>query len=299
MKLRDRFPVFAYKVGKTLMVLSTFFYRKDPVSWTLRTYKRKFGVNLDLENPQTFYEKMNYWKHYSFSPDQTILSDKLAVKRFMDEKGYGDLCAKCYFHSKSIKEIKHWVEENKDSVKQFVLKTNHGCGEIFIYDNDKITKKYGRKIKNLDKVYRILKAALKYNHYYCKFERNYKDIVPEIFIEEFINIDNDTVEFEFMCNYGEIRFANVVKNRQADKKEILVDENLQTFDHADSFKPKNFELMRKIIHEVCNEFPFCRVDFIETKDRLYFCEFTFVKSGGINIFEPEFLNLKFGQMFKL
>lgn len=299
MRLRDRFPVLAYKTGKRLMVLSTFFYRKNPVKWTLKTYKRKFGKQLNLADPCTFYEKMNYWKHYSFKPFQTLLSDKLAVKQFMAEKGYGELCAKCYFHSKDIKEIKQWVNDNKTRISQFVLKTNHGCGEIFIYDNGKITKKYGRKIKSLNQVFRILNTSLKYNHYYCKFEENYKDIVPEIFVEEFINIDNQAIEYELMCNYGEIKFANIVKNRQTNEKDILVDGNFNTFDKTQNFEPVHKDLMKRIALEICKDFPFCRVDFIETKDRFYFCEFTFVKSGGINIYKPDSLELSLGEMFKL
>lgn len=310
MRLRDRFPVLAYKVGKIIMIFSTLFYRKKPIKWTLKTYKRKYGYNLNLDNPRTFYEKMNYWKHFAYDSSQDQLTDKLKVKEVLNGAGYGNLCAKPYFHSKNIKEIKKWFLENKDTIERFVFKTNHGCGDVFIFNDGVITRKNGRKIKSMNQVFSILKTSLKFNHYYSRFEKNYFNLNPEIFVEEYISFNDDTTEFELMCNYGQIKYAHVVKNRQSnERKTRIVDDNFRFLGtYCGSFsdnekqqvvKPVHLDDIKKFVYKFCSKYPFCRVDFIETNNKLVFCEFTFVKSGGIDVYEPRILDVDLGRLFKL
>jgi hypothetical protein len=57
MSFREKFPVISYYFGKKLQILSTYFYRKNPIKWTLKTYKKRFGITLNLQNPTLFYEK--------------------------------------------------------------------------------------------------------------------------------------------------------------------------------------------------------------------------------------------------
>lgn len=300
--LKEKFPVLAYRTGKFLLLLSTFFYRKSPVKWTLRKYKKKYGIKLNIDNPTTFYEKINYLKHYYFDDQQTLLTDKFRVKEFLERNGDGKIVPKVLFYTKSTSELKKWFYQNKEKHRSFVIKTNHSCGDIFIYNNGIFTRKYGIVIKKFGKVLRILKTGLKYNHYYTCFERNYKDIKPLIFVEEFIKMDEAT-EYEFMSNYGEVEFINVVTSRQtSSKKELLFDKDWNPIIETEvkiAPKPKNENYMISFIKKYTSNFPFCRVDFIETKDKLYFCEFTFVKSGGIGHFRPDELNKSLGELIDL
>ena len=57
--------------------------------------------------------------------------------------------------------------------------------------------------------------------------------------------------------------------------------------------------MKKFIAKYASDFPFCRVDFIENGDKLYFCEFTFVKSGGIGSFGSSELNKTMGELLDI
>lgn len=307
---RERFPVISYKIGKVLQILRTYRYRKNPVKWTLRTYKKLFGVNLNLTNPQTFYEKINFWKHYSYNPAQDTLTDKLLVKDFLKAAGYGGMCAKCYFSANSIKELKKWYKSNASTYKKFVLKTSHSCGDVFIIDNNKITKKNGRKIKNISKVFKMLKTGLKFNHYYSCFEQNYKNLNPQVFAEEFIDYDKKTVEYEIFCNYGVPVFTNVVLNRQGNKTiKLFYDCNFNFIDTYEGEpskeqikaikEPREYKQIKTLIKSICESFPFCRVDFVQTNSKTYFCEFTFSKSGGMELFRQEYLNIELGKKFKL
>ena len=308
MSFRDRFPALACWLGKKKYLLSTKHYRKNPVKWTLKKYKKKYGVDLNLDNPVSFYEKMNYWKHNFHDERQTLLADKIKVKEILTKEGYGDLCAKTYFYSNNIKDIKKWFYENKDKYKQFVFKTSHSCGDVYIYNNGVITKKYGRKIKRISSVFKCLNIGLHYNHYYTAFELPYKNIDPNIFIEEYIDFNDSTVEYELMMNYGELVAFKIVKDRQNTKlhSEATVDSSFNIinkekgFDGIDKIKkPDFFDSMIKISKQFISFAPFCRCDFIVTDGKLYFCEFTFVKSGGINIYSPKEFEIEFGKKFKL
>lgn len=310
MSFRDKFPMISYFIGKRLQVLNTFFFRKNPLKWTLKTYKKRYGIELNLENPQSFYEKMNYWKHFKYDPNQDVLTDKIDVKKYLQDLGYGDLCAKCYFVSDNIRDLKKWYYQNYTTLQKFVLKTSHSCGDVFIYDNGKITKKNGRKIANIRKVFKMLKRGLKFNHYYSCFEQNYKNLKPRVYVEEYIDFDQETVEYELMCNYGKIVFSNVVFGRQSNNQIKMFYDDKFCF-YAKNFgeptkelidrisKPREFDRITKLITAVCKKFPFCRADFVQTKNKTYFCEFTFVKSGGIDAYQPLELNDKFGSLFKL
>lgn len=307
MSFRDRFPVLACWLGKKRNILSTLPYRKKPPQWSIKTYKKKYGIVLDLKHPISFYEKMNYWKHNYYDERQTALADKLLVKKILTENKYGDLCAKTYFYSDNIRDLKKWFYENKNKYKSFVFKTNHSCGDVYIYNNGAITKKNGRKIKKISTVFKCLNIGLHYNHYYTAFEMPYKRIKPYVFVEEYIDFDESTIEYELMYNYGHFVGAKVVQNRQDSKLHVAVtvDDkfiiiNKEKWNDDSNIKiPSFFSKMDSISKQFGSFAPFCRCDFIINKDRLYFCEFTFVKSGGMDIYTPKNFNIEFGQKFNL
>ena len=161
MSVRDRFPVLSYAIGKKYLLLRTFFYRKNPIKWTLKEYYHRFGVKLDLNNPVSFYEKMNYWKHFSYTKEQDILTDKIAVKKVLQDNGFGDLCPENFFETDNVKELKNWLLTKDIKKESFVIKTSHSCGDVFIFHNGQIIKKYGRSFKSVKQVLKILKKALK------------------------------------------------------------------------------------------------------------------------------------------
>lgn len=299
---KKHFPVFTFWCGKKKCLASTYLYRSNPVKWTLKKYRKRFKKDLNLKNPQTFFEKTNYLKHYYFNEEETLLSDKYRVKDLLIQQGEGKHIAKVLFQTSNIKELKSWVKENKEKYNKFVIKNNHSCGDIFIYKNGTITRKYGLKIKNINKVFKMLNIGLKYNHYYTCFEPNYRYIKPLVFVEEFLDIE-DSIEYEFMVNYGQVKFINVVTKRQSEEKsEILVDHNwvpLSNKCSSNIVKPSNLTGMLDFIKKFSSNLPFCRVDFIETKSNYYFCEFTFIKSGGIGKFEFDSMDEQLGGLIDI
>ena len=299
--LKTKFPTFMFWLGKKKCLLSTFFYRGNPVKWTLKKYKKRFGLTLNLVQPTSFFEKINYIKHFYFDEKETLLSDKYRVKQFLTDSGDGEVVPKALFCADNVKDLKKWISMNKSNIKQFVIKTNHSCGDIFIYKNGTITRKYGIKLKSINSVYRMLKIAMKYNHYYTCFESNYRFIKPLVFVEEYIEM-KDAVEYELMTNYGQIKFVNVVQQRQSEEKtELLYDSSWRPMggNTKPITVPSNLKYMEQFVEKYASSFPFCRVDFIQNGSNFYFCEFTFIKSGGIGSFGKDELNKEIGNLIDI
>ena len=63
------------------------FYDKIPDEEFLkRKFKLVMGKELDLENPKTFNEKLQWLKLYDRKPEYTIMADKYAVRKYIAEK---------------------------------------------------------------------------------------------------------------------------------------------------------------------------------------------------------------------
>ena len=52
-------------------------------------FKSTMGYSLDLENPQTFAEKLQWLKLYNYNPNHTSMADKFDAKKYVSEKTGG------------------------------------------------------------------------------------------------------------------------------------------------------------------------------------------------------------------
>lgn len=73
--------------------------RRLLVSWNLeglirRNFYRKLGYKLNLKNPQTFNEKIQWFKLFVRDPMVTRCADKYAVREYVKKKvGGGSACS--------------------------------------------------------------------------------------------------------------------------------------------------------------------------------------------------------------
>ena len=64
-------------------------------------------------------------------------------------------------------------------------------------------------------------------------------------------------------------------------------------------KPKNFELMKKVVSQLCKEFDCVRVDLYEIKGKIYFGEMTFTSGNGMEKIIPDEYDFKLGKLWDL
>ena len=98
-----------------------------------RTFKKVIGRDLNLQNPKSFDEKIQWLKIYDATPLKTKLSDKYLVRSFVEERtGRKDILVPLLGAWDSFDDI-----DFSKLPDQFALKTNHGSGMNFVVSDKK------------------------------------------------------------------------------------------------------------------------------------------------------------------
>lgn len=246
-------------------------------------YKNAFGNELDLENPITFNEKLNWLKLNLKNPNATICADKYEVRKYIENKGYGYILNDLLGVYDNVEEID--IDRLPD---RFVLKGTHGSGwNLIVKDKNKVKWKPWKL---------IMKSWLRQNFYYYGREWVYKDIKPRIICEKFLEDSNkELLDYKIYCFNGIPKFIQIdvdrFTNHTANYYDVEWNEMNFQYDDENSGrkieKPKNLKQMLEISKILSEEFEHVRVDFYEVDGKLYFGELTFFTASGSGKFNPE------------
>ena len=257
------------------------------------------GKRLNLKNPQTFNEKLQWLKLYGRRPIDTILSDKYAVKEYI---------AKTIGEKYVIPLLGVWDRfEDIDFDKlpeQFVLKCTHDSGGILVCKN--------RNDVDFDKVKETFNRSLKTDYYVFSREKAYKNIPRRIIAEEYRE-DSKTGElrdYKFFCFDGEPKALFIASDRQVEGEETKFDFFDMEFNHLPFTnghpnakilpeKPLCFKEMKELAAKLSKGIPHVRVDFYEVDGKVYFGEMTYSHWGGMTPFNPEEWDYTFGSWIVL
>ena len=275
------------KRNKRKIMFNPFYSKKR---FVLDKYKACFGVDLDLNNLQTFDEKLNGYKtNQKLMKKLSRYADKHYVKKYVKEKIGDKHIIKEYFYKKQIK-----VEDLKQLPNSFVLKTTLGSGTNFIV-KDK------RKV-DLQKIcdYMNYLTKLEYGYIHGEFLYNYNKngiIAEELLIDKNNNIPDDLKCFCFIDNEGNKKKILYVERVIGDERErIMLDENWNPVDYSSNFKklndkipkPNNLKDILYVIDKLSEDFNFVRVDLFIFNKKIYFGELTFIPTAGYLLFDnPE------------
>lgn len=250
------------------------------------TYRLMIGKKLNLNNPQTFNEKLQWLKIHDRNYQYTNLVDKIEAKKIVGKVIGEEYIIPTLEICDSFDEI-DW----KKLPNRFIIKCNHNSGGVIVV-NDK---------KDLDKdsLRTHFNKLLKKNYYYNGREYPYKNIKPKIMIEENIqnaNTKKQIDDYKLMCFNGKVKCSFVCSNR--DSKEGLCvnfydeDWNPMPFErhypkNKQEFpKPKEYNKMVELAEKLSKNIPFVRVDFYVVNDKIYFGELTFYPGSGMEEFTP-------------
>lgn len=246
-------------------------------------YKNAFGNELDLENPITFNEKLNWLKLNLKNPNATICADKYEVRKYIENKGYGYILNDLLGVYDNVEEID--IDRLPD---RFVLKGTHGSGwNLIVKDKNKVNWKPWKL---------IMKSWLRQNFYYYGREWVYKDIKPRIICEKFLEDSNkELLDYKIYCFNGIPKFIQIdvdrFTNHTANYYDVEWNETDFQYSNENSGrkieKPKNLKEMLEISKVLSEEFEHVRVDFYEVDGKLYFGELTFFTASGSGKFNPE------------
>lgn len=249
-------------------------------------YYLRFGHKLDLENPTTFNEKMQWIKLYDRRDLYTQLVDKFAVRDFIRDRIGEEYLIPLLGKWDRAEDI------DFDSLpERFVLMCNHDSGSVTICkDKSCFDQKAAR---------RKLSRHLRQGTYRFGREWPYKSVKPCVIAEQYME-DQETGElrdYKFYTFGGKVRAVMVSSNRQNREKQTTFDyfdENYNWMDYqwgnpnaaVKPEKPKRFETMKILAEMLSQNIPHVRVDFYEVNGKVYFGEMTFFDGSGFAKIEP-------------
>ena len=99
----------------------------NPQKWAGKLYKNSFGRSIDWKNPKEFNEKIRWMQFNTDTSEWSLLADKYGVRKYLKTKGYEGILVKLYGKWDKADDI-----DFNSLPNSFILKTNHGYGEIII-----------------------------------------------------------------------------------------------------------------------------------------------------------------------
>lgn len=241
---------------------------------------------VNIKNPITFYDKMQYLKINNKFKEYRRYVDKYKVREFVASEIGEEYLVPLLGVYKSFYEIDFDILPEK-----FILMTNHSCGRNFICRNkEEINKK---------KLKKDFTKWLKEDFYYRFRESQYKGIKPLILCEEYLqDKSGGLIDYKFICSNGEPKYIQIHIDRYDDHKQKYYDLEWNELNWSYGFdkykgeieKPKNLNEMIEIAKKLSSRFQFVRVDLYLVENKIYFGELTFSPGAGLLIFKPEEIN---------
>lgn len=260
-------------------------------------YRLVFGKPLNLKDPRTYNEKLQWLKLNDHNPLYTQLVDKYLVRRYVSNRVGDRYLIPLHGVWDSFEEI-DW--ENLPD--RFVLKTTHDSGTVIVC-RDK-----GRF--EIEPARRVINASLARNYYYLTKEWPYKNVKPRIIAEQYMDDGSGTGlrDYKFFCFNGEPKFLFVASDRGVHQTKFdFFDMQFQRLNIAQHYpnsekkidRPDSFNEMISIAKALSRGLVHVRVDLYEIGGHPYFGELTFYHFSGLAPFNPPEADERIGDMLDL
>lgn len=268
-------------------------YAEELCEW----FKRVTRDTLDLDNPKTFNEKIQWMKLYDSTPLKTQLADKYLVREWVKEKIGEEYLIPLLGVWDTFDEID--FDQLPDS---FVLKANHGCGwNIIVKD---------KSIFDVEEAKRRFDLWMSTNFAFrAGFELHYMNIKPRIIAEEYLeNGNNDLYDYKVFCFGGVAYSVMFLSERKTGLKMAFYDREWNKLPFVYSHpknedvvpKPQKIEQMIELAEKLSKGFAHVRVDFYVLNDgSIKFGEMTFTSASGNCKWDPPEQNLIYGNLINL
>ena len=275
---------------------------KEYPKYLKRMYKTFLGKDLNLKNPKTFSEKIQWLKLYDNSPLKTTLTDKVLVRDYVKEK-IGEEYLKPV-----LQVCKTFDEINFDELPEsFIIKANHGCKWQYKIKNK---SKFLEKKELVEYVKRQFTGWLEQSFFpWAGFEMQYKNIVPQILIEPLLlNTDSEySVEYEVYCFNGEPQIMQKIKHSVPAEyslydKDFAISPIVFNPSHVlveEQYIDENLKKAAELAKVLSKDFKLVRVDWLVQGDKFYFNEMTFTPYSGFYVFDNRDVDVKLGKMLNL
>ena len=288
--------------SKILLGLLKKYGRWLPDTWYLKfRYFLEMGHKLNLNDPITFQEKIQWLKLYDRNSIYHLMVDKVAAKRYVADKIGEKYIVPTFGVWNNFDDIDFSKLPDK-----FVLKTTHGGGNTgIIICNNKSRFDYATaKMK--------LENSLKEDIYDVNKEWAYKDIPHRILAEKFLEHPGmrDLTDYKFFCFNGSPKFIQVIQDRNTKETIDFFDEGWNHMDFVGlnpnvenakvvPLRPENLDEMLQVAQKLSVNTKFVRVDLYNIDSHIYFGELTFYPASGYGNFRPGIWSYQLGEHLKI
>ena len=260
-------------------------------------FRLHMGYWMDMKNPKTYNEKLQWLKLHDRRPEYTKMVDKVEAKKYV-----ANIVGDKYI----IPTIGVWnsVDEiDWDSLpSQFVIKSTGDSGGVIVC-KDKSAFNQKQAVEKLNAL-----GNRRYNKYSGEYP--YEKVPHRFIAEQYMEDESGTElkDYKFFCFDGVPKLLFVATGRQKD--DTRFDFYDTEFNHlpiknghenADEWpvKPNNFEEMLTVAAQLSNGISHVRVDLYNINGKIYFGELTFFHWSGIVPFEPVEWDEKMGEWLNL
>ncbi|OCZ49437.1 ATP-grasp fold amidoligase family protein [Dehalobacter sp. TeCB1] len=261
-------------------------------------YRACFNKKLDLKNPTTFNEKLQWLKLYDRRPEYTQLVDKYAVRRYIAETIGEDYLIPLLGVWDRFEDV-----DFNQLPEQFVLKSTHDSGGVLICRD--------KSAWNIDEARKIINKCLKRNYYYYGREWPYKNVPHKVIAEKFMtDSSNGLIDYKFFCFNGFVDCVMICIERHLNNPQFyffneeweLLRLNKRGMAVPQDFtlpKPQCIDMMFNLARKLSKGIPYLRVDFYECDEKIYFGELTFYPDSGFDINITDQANERWGKLIDI
>jgi hypothetical protein len=279
----------------------------DNATFNLRhKFSSVHGYKLNLDNPQSFNEKIICKRFYDKNPLIALTSDKFAVRQYVAGK-LGIERSKKHLIPLLFTTDRPQTIPFDDLPGEYIIKPNHGSGWYIIAESTGGNKKFSIKdsvrsycLADSEKarveVAKICSAWLKTNYGVLYNEWAYKKIKPMIIIEKLLRNSNGSIPdiYRLHMFHGHCRTINLY-----DTEWNLLDVTFGNRPKRNISKPRELDEMIKIGEALSSDFDYARIDLYIADSNIYFSEITHYPFAGFGKFIPTEFDFKFGSYWKI
>jgi hypothetical protein len=257
-------------------------------------YRLESGLELNLETPQTFGEKLNYMKLFDRNPDYPRIVDKYEVREYVSKRIGSKYLNEIFYSSKNAQTIPF-----SDLPQEYIVKASHG------WNMNIIVKNALSEIER-NKVIGTVESWLSYDHSQLHAEWAYSLASRRVLIEKYLG--DAVVDYKIYCFDGKPMFIKVDADRDSEQTTIYLDTAWEPLPFGNPRvrrpktlppRPSSLPDMVYLAAQLSQELRFARVDFFEVDCVPVFGEITLYPSGGNIWFSPSEWNTSVGKFLNV
>lgn len=267
-----------------------------PSLYVRHVYQKKTGSSLNLSNPVTFNEKIQWLKLYYRNPLLPRMADKYEAKAVVNERLGRDYSVPtaAVFDNPDLIYL-------ADLPEALALKATHGSGWNII----------SRDTAQLDQgdVRSYFRFWLGKSYYRYSKEWAYKHIQPRVICEPLLMDEYGELplDYKVYCFGGEPYFVQVDFDRFTNHTRAFYDLEWRKQPFSVGYplsdktveRPRVLDNMLELARVLSADLPYLRVDQYVVSDEIFIGELTAYPGNGMEVFSDEAWNRKLGDLLAL